>query len=165
MTRQDGGQVQGGARRRTGVVAAGLAVTLLLAACTGGGERMSGTVDDGAVTSKPPLVLPPEDAAVYVQRGVSTAGMRVRARVLVRAPAHLVAARITPAVGLVEALDEETSVLHTGADTLETVALHLGLLGTPFEVTEPPELVEHVRRLAEVYGAAVAPPGAPAHLT
>lgn len=105
--------------------------------------------------------VPPEDAATYVQRGVSTAGMRVRARVLVRAPAHVVVQRINPAVGVVEALDEESSVLHTGADTLETVALHLGMLGTGFEVTEPPELVEHVRRLGELYRAATPPGGSP----
>ncbi len=46
-------------------------------------------------------------------------------------------------------------MLHTGADTVETLAVHLGLLGFDFTVTAPPELVEHVGELAERYRKAV----------
>lgn len=66
--------------------------------------------------------------------------------------------RITPAVGTVEAVDDTTCVLVTGADTVESLAVHLSLLDTDFEVAEPPELVEHVRKLATRYGHAVTPP-------
>ncbi|MEU7750115.1 TetR family transcriptional regulator C-terminal domain-containing protein [Nonomuraea sp. NPDC049158] len=45
-----------------------------------------------------------------------------------RAPAEVVADRISPAVGTVEGLDERTCVLHTGADTVETLGVYLGLL-------------------------------------
>ncbi|MFD0854800.1 WYL domain-containing protein, partial [Actinomadura adrarensis] len=76
---------------------------------------------------------------------------RHRASVTVHAPADQVIARVNPAVGTVEAIDEETCVLHTGDETLEGLAVHLGLLGVPFSVAEPPELVEHLRALSDRY--------------
>jgi hypothetical protein len=45
-------------------------------------------------------------------------------------------------------------VLDTGADTVETLAVYLGLLDADFRVTEPPELVAHLRRLATRYRSA-----------
>jgi predicted DNA-binding transcriptional regulator YafY len=45
--------------------------------------------------------------------------------------------------------------LSTGADSLDNLVVHLGLLGADFEVTEPPELVERVRMWAERYRRAV----------
>ena len=52
---------------------------------------------------------------------------------------------------MVEAVDEGTCLLRTGADTLETLAVYLGMLGVDFEVGEPPELVAHLRDLAGRY--------------
>src|SRR5207249_12263359 len=45
------------------------------------------------------------------------------------APAATIAERIPPAVGLLEAVDERTCLLDTGADTLDTLAVHLGCRG------------------------------------
>ena len=45
--------------------------------------------------------------------------------------------------------------LHTGADTLETLAVYLGMLGADFEVDAPPELVAHLRELADRYRRAI----------
>jgi hypothetical protein len=77
----------------------------------------------------------------------------------------VVAARISPAVGVVEAIDEHTCVLATGADSVETVAVYAGLLDADFTVTEPPELVERLRMLADRYrracGAGVGPGALP----
>lgn len=101
-----------------------------------------------------PREIPGGDAAAYVSRGVSSAAWRLHARVVVHAPATVLAERVSPAVGVVEAVDEHTCLLHTGADTVDVLALHLGLLGAPFEVTDPPELVAHVRELARRYAAA-----------
>ena len=67
------------------------------------------------------------------------------------APAETVAERIPPAVGLLEAVDERTCLLDTGADTLDTLAVYLGMLGVDFEVSEPSDLVEHIRKLADRY--------------
>jgi predicted DNA-binding transcriptional regulator YafY len=52
---------------------------------------------------------------------------------------------------VVEAVDEGTCLLDTGADTLETLAVYLGMLGADFKVGEPPELVAHLRDLADRY--------------
>lgn len=95
------------------------------------------------------------DIAAYVARGVVSAGFRFQARVTVHAPAEVVAARINPAVGVVEAVDEHTCALATGADSVDTVAVYLGLLDADFEVTEPPELVERLRVLADRYQRAL----------
>jgi predicted DNA-binding transcriptional regulator YafY len=103
---------------------------------------------------------PPEDVVTRVTRGVSAAAWRHRAEVTVHAPAETVLARINPAVGTVEAVDEGTCVLRTGSDTLESLAVHLGLLGVDFTVTDPPELVEQLRALARRYAdATVTRPG------
>ena len=94
---------------------------------------------------------PEGDAAAYVSRKVSAAAWRHRARVVVHAPADAVLNRINPAVGTVEAVDEHTCVLDTGADSLETLAVYLGMLGCEFDVREPPELVAHLRELTGRY--------------
>ncbi|MCC5579199.1 YafY family transcriptional regulator [Microtetraspora sp. AC03309] len=98
-----------------------------------------------------PRELPEEDVAAYVSRRVSSAAWRYRARVVVHAPAETVAERVWEAVGTVEAVDERTCVLDTGSDSLETLAVYLGMLGFDFSVTEPPELVAHLRDLADRY--------------
>lgn len=101
-----------------------------------------------------PRELPDEDLAAYVARGVSAAGFRFQARVLVHAPAAVIAARIHPAVGTVDEVDEHSCVLATGADSVQTVAVYLGLLDADFEVTGPPELVTRLRELADRYARA-----------
>jgi predicted DNA-binding transcriptional regulator YafY len=101
-----------------------------------------------------PREPPAADLAAYVSRRVSAAAWRYRARVTVHAPAAVIAERINPAVGTVEALDEHNCVLDTGADAIDTLAVHLGLLGADFTVTEPAELVDYVRTLAARYGRA-----------
>jgi hypothetical protein len=52
-------------------------------------------------------------------------------------------------------VDDNHSILVTGADSLEVVAVWIGMLGLDFHITEPPELVEHVRALAERYARAL----------
>jgi hypothetical protein len=95
-----------------------------------------------------------------VSSRVSAAAWRYRASVTVHASAAHVADRITPAAGIVEAVDApgtrggERCVLHTGADTVETLAVYLGLLGADFTVDGPPELRAHLDRLGARYRAA-----------
>ncbi|MGI5132127.1 helix-turn-helix transcriptional regulator [Pseudonocardia sp. CA-107938] len=102
-----------------------------------------------------PRPLPTDDVAAYLSGRVSAAAWRHRARVLVHAPASVIAPRIPSAAGHVEARDDGTCVLHTGSDTLDGLAVHLGLLGVDFEVTEPPELVARLAELAGRYARAV----------
>ncbi len=76
----------------------------------------------------------------------------------VHAAAAVVAPLLPPAV-LVEAVDEHNCIVNVGSDTPNMLAAYLGMLDVDFEVTEPPELVEQVRRLADRYGRAVSKPG------
>lgn len=93
---------------------------------------------------------PPEgDFAAYVAKHVSYTPDPHRAKVLFYASADAAAARIPPAAGILEAIDEQTCLLHTGASSLETLSVYLALTGFEFEVREPPELIERVRWLAE----------------
>jgi len=103
----------------------------------------------------PPCEPPGGDLAAYVSLGVSSAAWRHHARVLVHAPAAAVIDRINPTVGTVEARDADSCVLLTGADTVQTLAVYLGMLDFDFDVTEPADLVAHLRRLADRYGRAV----------
>jgi predicted DNA-binding transcriptional regulator YafY len=93
----------------------------------------------------------PGDVIDHVKRGVSSAAWRYRARITVHAPAGQITDRINPAVGTVEHVDENTCILETGADTIETLAVYLGLLGADFTVTGPPELVAYIRVLSQRY--------------
>ncbi|WP_331747701.1 YafY family transcriptional regulator (plasmid) [Streptomyces sp. NBC_00853] len=104
-----------------------------------------------------PRELPGGDAAVYVSQRVSGAAWLYHARVTVHAPAAAVIEQINPAVGTVEALDANTCVLTTGADTVQTLAVYLGMLDFDFYVTEPAELVTHLRRLANRYSRSTPP--------
>ena len=99
----------------------------------------------------------PADASTLVLRGVAGAGWRVHARIIVHAAAEEVLSRINPTVGIVEVLDKTTSALATGADSYETVAVYIGMLGLDFTVSEPPELVKQLEVLARRYRAAVEP--------
>jgi predicted DNA-binding transcriptional regulator YafY len=107
-----------------------------------------------------PQPLAGEDYTAFVLREVAFAGWSVHARIAVDAAAEDVLARINPTVGVVEAVDAEHCVLVTGADSVEMIAVYIGLLGLDFHVTEPPGLVEAVARLGERYRRAIAVPHA-----
>ncbi|HEX6758501.1 MAG TPA: WYL domain-containing protein [Propionibacteriaceae bacterium] len=93
-------------------------------------------------------------------RTTAFAGWHVHVRITVHAPAAEVLNRINPTVGVVEAVDDNTCVLVTGADTVETVAVYIGMLGFDFTATKPPELVDHLATLAQRYAKAVKEPHA-----
>jgi hypothetical protein len=50
---------------------------------------------------------------------------------------------------VLEAIDERSSMLHTGSHSLEGITIHLSLLGVGFRVHEPPELIDYIRRLTD----------------
>lgn len=104
-----------------------------------------------------PQPLEDGDYASFVVRTVASTGWKVHARVHVDAPADEVLRRINPAVGVVEPIDDDHSILVTGADSHETVAVWIGMLGLDFHVDGPPELVAHLQTLAGRYGRATPP--------
>jgi predicted DNA-binding transcriptional regulator YafY len=100
-----------------------------------------------------PRELPEDgDVAAYVSRRASAAAWRYRASVVVQRSAADLAAHLTPAAGTVEPLDDTSCVFETGADSVQSLAIHLSLLDADFVVRDgPPELTAHLQRLAERY--------------
>lgn len=94
----------------------------------------------------------------FVLRDVASTGWKVHARITVYAPAQEVLSRIHAAVGIVESVDDNTSVLVTGADSLEVIAVYIGMLGLDFHVAGPPALVAHLRTVGERYLKAIDAP-------
>jgi predicted DNA-binding transcriptional regulator YafY len=102
-----------------------------------------------------PREPPAEDIGEYVMRNVRSVPMTHQARVVVRAPASVITERIPRGI-MVEPVDDETCVVHAGANTIEMLALYLGMMDADFTVTEPPELVARLRKLSGRFTAAVA---------
>ncbi|WP_406640000.1 helix-turn-helix transcriptional regulator [Amycolatopsis sp. WGS_07] len=103
-----------------------------------------------------PNPLPGGDYTAFAMRTIAASGWIVHARLRVKAPAEKVLARINPAVGVVEPIDENQCVLVTGADSLDTLAVYSGMLMMDFTVESPPELIPLLQLLSERYGRAVA---------
>nr|WP_241248854.1 WYL domain-containing protein [Nocardioides sp. KC13] len=99
------------------------------------------------------------DLTEFVVREVARTGWAVHARLVIAAPADEVISRINPAVGTVEPIAADRSVLVTGGDSVEVVAVWIGMLGLDFTVESPPELRDHLDILAKRYAAAITPPG------
>jgi len=94
------------------------------------------------------------DLPGQVGRGITTRAYRYRARFTLHVPIEVAADRIAPTVGTLEAIDERSCTLHAGSNSLDELALYVGLFGFPFDLHEPPELVAHVRELAARLAAA-----------
>jgi predicted DNA-binding transcriptional regulator YafY len=96
----------------------------------------------------------PPDPAAFVARAVTSAPYRYQARVLVHAPAHVVAEEFSRTSGVVTDAGADGCLLTTGSDSLGALTFHLAALGTDFTVLEPQELIDFVaataERLAEV---------------
>jgi len=60
---------------------------------------------------------------------------------------------------VLEPIDHTCCMLHTGAYSLETIAIHLSFLGVDFQIHEPPELLEHIRSVADRLKRAVSDVG------
>jgi len=61
--------------------------------------------------------------------------------------------------GAIKAIDAHSCEYTTGDDDLAWLAFRVAMLGVDFEVTEPPELVEHLRALARRLERATAAAG------
>lgn len=106
--------------------------------------------------------LPARDAAAFVEQSIKGAPHRYEARVTLRAAAEQIAGRVPASWGEVEPIDAGSCEYRTGDDDLGWLALRIAMLGVDFEVHEPPELVEHLRALAERLERAVAVGSRPA---
>ncbi|MEU8826294.1 YafY family protein [Streptomyces sp. NPDC048636] len=110
-------------------------------------DRITPTPPHGARVA--PRRPPADDLAGYVSRGVSTAVYAERATVLLKVPLERAAARVSPSAGVLEAVDEYSCLLHTGAHGLDVMVVHIMLMGFDFEVREPAELNDHIRLIRD----------------
>lgn len=101
-----------------------------------------------------PVGLPGGDYTAFAMRSIAESGWKVHARLRIAAPADAVLARIHHAVGVVEAVSDSESVLATGADSLDTIAAYIGMLGMDFTVESPDELRALLLTYSERYARA-----------
>jgi predicted DNA-binding transcriptional regulator YafY len=90
-------------------------------------------------------------------RGVASGGYRYQAAFLIHASAEQIADRLAPSVATVTPVSATTTQVEAGANSLDELALYIGLLGHPFEIQSPPELIDHVRTLTTRLAAAIPP--------
>lgn len=100
-----------------------------------------------------PRTPPAQDLAEYVSRGMWKAPP-CKARIKLHASAKEMSQRIPTHFGVIEPIDRKSCWFETSAATYESLAMHLVLIGTDFTVDDPPELVDHIRRIATRYGNA-----------
>ncbi|WP_147915775.1 helix-turn-helix transcriptional regulator [Ruania zhangjianzhongii] len=108
-----------------------------------------------------PREPPAENLADYVSAGTGAAIWEHQARIRLHAPAAEMTARVTPNIGTIAPIDAGHCEFRTGASSLDTLVVYLGLLGVDFDVLDPPELVDHVLALGVRYAraAGAAPEG------
>ncbi|MBB4961956.1 helix-turn-helix transcriptional regulator [Micromonospora polyrhachis] len=89
------------------------------------------------------------DAATYVQEGVSARVYPYQARFLVHASADTVRVQIPASAAVVRRRGAECCEVVSGAASLDSVLMHVLLLGHDFEVLDPPELRRRCGELAQ----------------
>lgn len=96
-----------------------------------------------------PRQAPGGDFAAYVSKSIAHVAYPYSARVTLHAPVATLSQKIAPSMGMLEAIDEQSCMLQTGAQSLEALTIHLSLLGVGFQVHEPAELIQYMRELAD----------------
>lgn len=94
-----------------------------------------------------PRKPPDGDFAAFVSKSLSQVPYPFRARVTLHAPVSTLAKKIPSSAGVLEEIDGNSCTLYTGSHSLETITIHLSLLGVAFQVHEPPELIAYIREL------------------
>jgi predicted DNA-binding transcriptional regulator YafY len=95
------------------------------------------------------------DAAAYVSRSISSSPYRYVARVRYHASEDVLRQHFSPSSATVEADGADHCIVTAGADDPAGMAVYFATVGYPFEVLEPPEVVDAVRVVAErLYAAA-----------
>lgn len=109
-------------------------------------------MEDGALTEAvfPPRA-PPEggDLRAFVSRSLSTGAYTYRVVVIFHAPAEQLTVRLTPSTALVERLDTHRTRVSVGASSMAGLAAWVASFEVDFEVVEPPELFDVLRKVRE----------------
>nr|WP_027933225.1 WYL domain-containing protein [Amycolatopsis thermoflava] len=104
-------------------------------------------------TTFTPRQLPP-DPVSFVQSSANFPLSRHRGVVRFDAPVSVVSERLMTEAGTLEALDEHSCRFVTPVDSWEWLAVTLPMVGVPYTIEGPPELVERSRELADRIRAA-----------
>lgn len=92
---------------------------------------------------------PPEDFATFVSRAIAAAPYRYQARLSVPLSATEARRRVPAWVGVVEPLSAHQCALTIGGNTPESIAALVINAGVDFELLEPAEIAEPIRKLGE----------------
>ena len=90
----------------------------------------------------------PGDIAAYVSSSIRQVPYRHRMRIKLKGSAAELAKQIPSWCGVLEALDEESCSLSTGADSIEALAAQVILAGTDFDILDGHELAAELRKVA-----------------
>ncbi|MUL43869.1 YafY family transcriptional regulator [Streptomonospora sp. PA3] len=99
-------------------------------------------------TTFPPREPPSADPVSFVQDSARFPISRHRGVVRFAAPVEQVSERLTAEAGSLEAVDERTCRFVTAADSWEWLAITVAMVGVPYTIEGPPELVSFSRELA-----------------
>jgi predicted DNA-binding transcriptional regulator YafY len=91
----------------------------------------------------------PGDIAAYVSSSIRQVPYRHRMRIKLKGSPAELAKQIPSWCGVLEALDEESCTLSTGADSIEALAAQVILVGTDFDILDGHELAAELRKVAE----------------
>lgn len=117
-------------------------------------DRIASTpVAGDRFTPRPP---PDGDMASYLARSVTSSPYRFTARVVFQAPVAEVAERLSPAGATLTPLGEDRTRADFGGGTLNALGALVGATGLDFTVEDPPELADHLARMAERFLRAAA---------
>jgi predicted DNA-binding transcriptional regulator YafY len=100
----------------------------------------------------------PPDPVELVHRAITVAPYRYEAVVELDAPLRRVAPMVPPTVAVLEPLDDDRTLLSTGADDLDILVFHVARLGVPFRIRRPAVLRRRCAEMAERLVAASRPP-------
>jgi predicted DNA-binding transcriptional regulator YafY len=95
---------------------------------------------------------PPDgDVAAYLRRTIAHDIWPYRSRVRLHVSASQINGRVD---GLVIPIDDHSCLLELATDSFDLVALVVGMLDVDFDVESPPELAQHLRKLANRFATA-----------
>lgn len=98
--------------------------------------------------------LPEGDAAAFVAEAIRTPFSKHQAVLRLHAPVGALRDRVPPSAGVLEADGDDRCVLRTATDSLEWLAMFVGVLGVDFEIIDPPELSECISAIGDRFGRA-----------
>lgn len=93
------------------------------------------------------------DPAAYITASVTRSPYRYVVRVRFAVPAAELAEQVPANAGEITTVGEHSCELSTGAMSLRWAVVHLLALDLPFQVLDPPELAEELRRVAQLADA------------